>query len=337
MNKQKKISIKDIAKIAGISVSSVSRILNKTGRYSKKTEQRVLQIVDEYGYVTNMAAKSLRSLQSKSIGLMVPDITNEFFSKIAYFCETYLHKKGYTLFICNTNTDPDKEYIYLNDFVSKNIDGIIAISKLTNIPKSLLNANIPIVTLDRISTEKKNIPYVISDEHAGIYKSTELLIQKGCKSIIVIIPGNNNYLDPRALGAMKAMQNYNISFNPQNSLFFINISEQSISNSELLMSRLLNNNIFIDGVVCGSDKIALGVSYAINKHNLQIPQDIKIIGFDNTLYSKLSIPPISTVERNSQLLSESACNILLNLINKTDPNITSIVIPTQLIQRESTA
>ncbi|MCI8515798.1 MAG: LacI family transcriptional regulator [Hungatella sp.] len=333
----KKISIRDIAALAGVSVSSVSRILNKTGRYSKETEQKVLKIVEEYGYTANMSAKSLRSAKTRTISLMVPDITNEFFSRIAYYCETFLHEKGYTLFICNTNNHPEKEETYLNDFVSKNVDGIIAISYLTNIPKSLENSRLPVVTLDRIAKGTHRIPYVINDEYQAAFDATELLIRRGCRHIVALIPLENCNPDhPRLLGFLAARKEHLPGNSFHEPYFPIELSDHSNDDSERLVLELLESRKNLDGIFCGSDRIALGASRAVAQSGRRMPDDIKIIGFDNSLYSRLAVPPISTIGRNSRTLSIKACEMLLELIDHPGKIICPQMIPTRVIERDST-
>lgn len=337
MNNNKKISIKDIANIAGISVSTVSRILNQTGRYSRETEQKVLAIVEEYGYTANMSAKSLRNSRTKTISLMIPDITNEFFARIAYYCETFLHDKGYTLFICNTKENPEIESQYINDFISKNVDGLIAISHLTNTPKCLENYRFPIVTLDRKAQYDPSIPYVINNDYQASYDATELLIKRGCRHIIGLIPGKDAGMgSSRFDGFRDAMNFYHLRGEKEEDSYRIDVSDRSRDESEELVLRLLENGKQIDGIFCGSDRIALGACHAAKRFGLKIPEDIKIIGFDNSVYSRLAEPPISTLKRNSQELSVTACEMLLKLIEEPHQTLESRVIPTTIIERCST-
>ena len=121
-------SIRDIAEIAGVSVATVSRVLNKKGKYSATTEKRVLAVVNSCGYISNMSAKSLREARSHTVGLIVPNVTNAFFSQLAYSIETELFQRNYSVFICNSGTDADKERDYFRTLIGKCVDGILCIS-----------------------------------------------------------------------------------------------------------------------------------------------------------------------------------------------------------------
>lgn len=332
---EKKLSIKDIAKLAGTSVSTVSRILNQKGRYSKETERKVLDVVDKYGYTANTAARSLRNVSTRTVSLMVPDITNEFYARIAYSCETYLHEKGYTLFICNTNEDPEKESVYLNDFVSKDVDGVIAVSYLTEIPKSFQNSRIPIVTLDRIAQGKTDIPSVMNSDEAGAYDLTKLLVDRGCGNIIGLIPAvDDNAEFGRVKGFNNALAEAGLRHPDQ--YYYLKVSDHSEELGKEKVLDLFGEGRKIDGIFCGSDRLALGADRAAAELGLKVPEDIQIVGFDHTMYSRLAVPPITTLKRNSRELSETACDLLLEQIDNPGRKCESVVIPTEIIEREST-
>ena len=138
-------SIRDIAEIAGVSVATVSRVLNKKGKYSATTEKRVLAVVNSCGYISNMSAKSLREARSHTVGLIVPNVTNAFFSQLAYSIETELFQRNYSVFICNSGTDADKERDYFRTLIGKCVDGILCISDLNEIPSDILDRGVPIL------------------------------------------------------------------------------------------------------------------------------------------------------------------------------------------------
>lgn len=335
MNKNK-LTLKEIAELAGTSTATVSRILNQTGRYSKKTEKKVLEIVDQYGYTINTVAKSLRNNQTKTIGLMVPEITNEFYSKIAFYCEQYLHQFGYSLFICSTNNSIENEKNYLSDFISKSVDGIIAVSSFQNVPKTFHNAHIPAVALDRISTTHPNIPSILTNEYQGSFQATEHLIQKGCQNIIALIPtAYDNLPSRRTQGFLDAMSQYNkdihtYTYTPMETF------QSSGTDAESIVFDLIKKYP-IDGIYCGSDRIALGALYGCRRCHKDVPKDIKIIGFDNSTYSQLPTPSLSTIGRSSKQLSEKACKLLLDIINgQEDMDGQHIYESIRLIEREST-
>ena len=326
-----KVTIKDIARQAGISVSTVSRILNKTGRYSKETEKLVLKIVEETGYTANTAARSLRKAATNTIMLMIPDITNDFFSRLAYNIETYLQDQGYTTFICNTRGDSDKEAHYINEAIAKNVDGIIAIAYLEKLPKSYTTSPIPILLLDRVAGD---FPHVINDEYKGTYDVAKLLIDRGSRYIIFLLPyvKENNY-EYRSTGFIDC-----INAHPEcrYELYPVKSGSESLKKAENQIYQLLMSDPSIDGVFCGSDRMALGALYGAQKAKRRVPEDLQIIGFDNAVYSQFSHPTLTTVGRNSQQLSVTACDKILAMIKNPDIKMASAKIPTHIIEREST-
>ena len=166
-------SIRDIAEIAGVSVATVSRVLNKKGKYSATTEKRVLAVVNSCGYISNMSAKSLREARSHTVGLIVPNVTNAFFSQLAYSIETELFQRNYSVFICNSGTDADKERDYFRTLIGKCVDGILCISDLNEIPSDILDRGVPIVCIDRRPVVDRVVPWVGNDDRAAAFNATE--------------------------------------------------------------------------------------------------------------------------------------------------------------------
>ena len=145
----KSSSMRQIAVAAGVSVATVSHVINGSGRFSEDTRKRVEAAIEEYGYVTNMAAKSLRVAQSRTIGMIVPDISNDFFSKIALHVERELATEDYSVFVCNSANDPARERDYFRTLASKQADGIICISGLRRLDGEFVPHGIPVVCIER--------------------------------------------------------------------------------------------------------------------------------------------------------------------------------------------
>lgn len=183
---QKSISIKEIAKMANVSVATVSRVINNNGRFSKETKEKVEALIKEYGYTTNIAAKSLRTSKSKTIGLIVPNIDNAWFSQLALAIEKQFFDNNYSVFICNTSQDEKKEVAYFKSLDSKMVDGIICISGIEEIPSHFLSRDIPIVCIDRKPKDHSEAYYVESNHYSGGYQATEELINQGCKNIAIL-------------------------------------------------------------------------------------------------------------------------------------------------------
>lgn len=335
MNEKKVVSIKDIAALSGVSIATVSRIINKKGRYSKETEKKVMDIIESHGYVSNMAAKSLREAKSHTVGLIVPDISNDFFSTISLHVEKFFADAGYSVFICNSANDSEKEKAYFRTLDSKLVDGIICISGLQSLPSDLTPRNIPIVCIDRYPENDKNIPIVSSDDTMGSYLATEHLIKKDCKNILFIANFTADYnRKTRYHGYEKAMKDYNMDIKKEN-IIYLSGDQPSYVESEVKISNMIQSGYEFDGIFASSDRAALGALYALKRHNIDVPNKVKIIGFDNSLYSRLPSPSISTISRNTTMLAENGSQLLLDMMKEKTIEDQRIIVPINLIERES--
>lgn len=334
-------TIKDIARILNISPSTVSRVLNKKGYYSPEVETKVMDLVNQSGFVYNMSAKTLRNSKSYTIGFMIPDISNAFFSSLALFIEEYCNKKGYSLYICNTHTNPDEEYKHFNNFAANRVDGILCIAQMTKIPMDYQKYNIPIVTMDRVPLCEMPVTKVLSDDYQLSYNIAELLVRKKCKKILLLsvkTPHNENHENSllRVQGFKDGLKHHGISLT-EDHIIGVELSlDDSIFDAEGHINSLLARGVEFDGIFAITDRFALGALYALKKHGIQVPEQVKVIGFDNSIYSMISQPSISTVDRNIEGMALAACNKLFQLIesdNKIDNS--TIIIPSKIIERES--
>lgn len=334
MQNKKTISIKDIAELTGVSTATVSRVLNNKGGYSKKTEEKIKNIIDEYGYVSNLAAKSIRVSKSYTIGLIVPNIQNEFFSNLASCIEEFFYKKGYSVFICNSSNSIDKELDYFKRLESQSVDGIIDATCQKAFSQDTLRKNIPIVFLDRVPVSNIDFPTVVSDDYDGVCQSTQSLIDNGCKNIIFIDAQAGTFQNNR-LSAYKDTLQKNKIFIDEDKILFGNISDPSRVQGETAVTEYLNSGGKVDGIICPSDSLAVGALYAVKRAGLRIPEDIKIIGFDNSIQSQITNPPISTISRSPELMAKQTSQLLLDIIEGTTPKEKHIVINTNLVIRSS--
>lgn len=327
----KKISIKEIAKLAGVSIATVSRVINDNGRFSEETRQKVLDIIKQSGYQTNIVAKSLRTNISQSIGVIVPDITNEFFSTIVLAIEEYCFLNGYTVFICNTNEDKVKEEKYIQNLVSKNVDGIIYIS---DYPIDVELGNIPIVCIDRSPTNKKDLVSIQSDNYLGGFLAGEELAKAGCKNILVLKDYRNlSVVKNRILGFKDALSKYNIVCNSD---LIINIAV-NFREAEEVTLKLIDEKVLFDGIFTTSDTMALGALMGLRKRKLKVPQVVKLVGYDDISAVGYTLPSITSVRQDKEKLGRTAAEIILDMIvNKTVPKEKQNIIPVKLIKREST-
>ncbi|NLC96634.1 MAG: LacI family transcriptional regulator [Erysipelotrichaceae bacterium] len=332
-----KISMKEIAKIAGVSTATVSNVINKTGRYSEETSILVNSVIKEYNYVANSAAKSLRISSSHTIGVILPNIINYYFAHITTMIESYFYEKGYPVFICNTANDPEQEKEYFKLLDQQLVDGIICISCQKMFDSNLISRKIPIVLIDRNPVNTMNLPIIRSDEWTATYQATQLLIKKGCKDIIYLNSrGLKDIVSDREQGYLDALSDNNIVYN-RNKVIKMQKTTSSVGQASDLILEYLDKGQNVDGVICASDNAAIGTIAGLRKRGFRVPEDVKVTGFDNTFQSEITSPTLTTIERYPELMAKIASQKLYDLIKGVDNDIKDdVVCSIKLIEREST-
>lgn len=330
---KKRLTIKKIAELSGVSVATVSKVLNNNGRYSEDTKQKVLDIVKENDYRPNAVAKSLRTSKSKTIGVIVPDITNEFFAQVVLSIDNYCASHGYSVFIFNSAEDEEREIQYVKDLEVKGIDGLIALSgsdKLLNYQKDL---NIPIVCMDR-KPKQQGVAVISSDNYTGGYIATKELIENGCNKILMI----RDYRDvmpmvERYNGYVKALEESGLTYNT-NYVLKVEIGIEQGKNA--IKEVLKKKDLEFDGIFAAVDWLALGAVLALEEEGIRVPEDIKVVGYDNITLAKYNKPSITSINQDKNALGEQAAESLLEMIENEVSAQNVITIPVELVKRQST-
>jgi len=333
--KKKNVSIKEIAALSGVSVATVSRVINNNGRFSEETRKKVLTVIEETNYETNTIAKSLRMKKSNTIGILVPDISNAFFSSLVRKLESHLFEKGYSTIICNTNRNKEKEVAYLTTLESKMIDGLIVISGQKEFALGNLNRQIPVICIDRKPKGGEGIALIHSDNYQGGVVATKELIQNGCKKLTLLAnQATMSSFKYRQEGFIDTVKKHQLQ---RDSLEIPPIGElsQTEATKIVLLEKLKAGEIY-DGIFALNDRLAIGAIEAILEFGLRIPDDIKIVGFDNDPISKYCYPKLTTVRQNTAELSERACATLLVLIEGQVVEEKQQIVPIELIKRGTT-
>lgn len=327
----KKISIKEIAEICNVSVATISRVINHKGGYSKETKEKVLKLIAESEYRQNMNAKSLRTNKSQTIGIIVPDISNEFFAKIIQSVEKEALKYDYSVFVCNTDENIEIEKMQLNKLIGQFVDGIIYISGGLNL-HDYINVDIPMVFIDRY-VEDSSI-FIESDNFNGGYMATKELIDSGCKKIIIMKSSKEiSAYKSRYLGYLKALEDKNLNFSDELACN-IDIIDYKVAHDKIL--EVLDSGITFDGVFATNDAMAIGIVMALNERRIKIPEEVKIVGFDNISATEITSIPITTINQNKKKMGEIAVELLMDRILNRESVITNRKLPVNLIRRKST-
>ena len=324
-------TIKEIAQMAGVSSATVSKVLNgKDKSISSATRERILRIVEEQGYIPNGIAKSLRIKSTKTFGLVIPNVTNPFFSELAKGIEDASEAEGYSLILCNTYGKDNREKQYLRILEEKKVDGAIIAASTKEDIEVIERVSFPIVLLDRDIEVGSNIGKVIVDNEYGGYVATKHLAQIGCKRIGHITsslkdnPSNNRYK-----GMLRALEELDLEID-HNLYHFGKFSIDTGYEGALEIASKQN----IDGIFCGNDIIAIGAINGLKEMGYKIPNDIKIVGYDDIYISKYIDPPLTTIRQPIYSIGSNAVDLLLNMITKNGKDIKRKLIP-QLVIRES--
>ncbi|ECB9649115.1 LacI family transcriptional regulator [Listeria monocytogenes] len=332
----KKTSIKDIAKLSGVSVATVSRVINDNGRFSEETREKVLAVIKETNYQMNFSAKSLRMNKSFSVGILVPDISNYFFSSVVQQIEAILFDQGYSTIICNTGRNLDKEMAYLNMLESKMVDGLIVISGADEFGFKYTNAEngIPYVCIDRQPKDKKDTIFISSNHYQGAFEATEVLIHAGVKSPVIFMHSRqSSSAKERLKGFQDALKKNNIRYDPDVSKFTVDLQIHDYQKSIITF---VNEVTTMDGIFAINDNIALELLNLLPTIGKKIPNDIKVIGFDDTPQCNYTVPKLSSVKQNIPKIAQITVDNLITIIKnpKQKKRITEIV-PVELSLKDS--
>lgn len=324
------ITINDVASKAGVSVATVSRVLNNRGPISEKTRKTVNQAMKELDYQPNEIARSLSKQHSKIIGLILPSVAHEFYGELAYYIETYAYKNGYKLMLCNSFYDKDKEKSYVDMLSGNKVDGIIVGSHTKDV-SHFIGISLPLLSIERVLSD--NIPAILSNNYQGGVIAARHLISKGCKKLIHISGDLSMqlYSDNRYKGFADVCEKEKVEYK-----LYQATEEMLVSlDYSKLVAAILYECPDVDGIFASSDIIAAQIIKTCAVYGINIPRDIKVVGFDGIKLSDLINPPITTIKQDIEEIANKAIGVMLELINRnTVENET--IIPVSLIERRTT-
>lgn len=309
----------DVAKLAGVSPTTVSRVINKKGYLSQKTIDKVNAAMRELGYKPNTLARSLQGKSAKLVGLIFPSTSNIFFAELLEHLEIKLFKHGYKVIICNSENDPVKERDYLEMLSAHQVDGIISSSHNLGLD-DYEKVEAPIVAFDR--NLAPNVPIVSSDNFAGGQLAAQLLEKQGCQNIIMIT-GNDNSNSPTGLRAL--------GFNyPRKSYPTINVpSNLSTIRREMEIRSILARHK-PDGIFASDDLTAILIMKMAEQLGLSLSQDLKVIGYDGTNFVETYFPQLATIKQPLPEIASLLVDVLLKKI-AGEPTQKDYILPVQLI------
>lgn len=335
------ITLKQIAETLGISITTVSKALKNYPDVSPKTRKAVLDLAKSLSYTPNSFAVNLRTKESRTIGLIIPEVVHHFFSNVINGIIDEAEKNGYLVIILQSNESLELEKKQVELLMNKRVDGIImSLSNESNNDehiKEIIRKELPFVMFDKIS---KLIPCskVIIDDRKAAFNAVEHLIQKGCKKIAHIRgPVNPQNAIDRFLGYKKALEKNNIPFDPK---LVYTCKNVTFDEGKEFAKQIIEEHTDIDGVFVITDLVAVGVLAYFNEKKIKVPEQIKVIGFSNWFMSQVITPKLSTVDQPSFEMGVQSFGLLLEEINTRKELLPfqprTIELETGIIEREST-
>ncbi len=318
-----KPKLDDVAKLANVSKTTVSRVLNKRGYLSQETIDKVYDAMEKLNYQPNTVARQLYNKKTNIIGLLFPAVSNPFFGELVEELEKKLYSQGYKVIIGNSMNDPEKEKNYLNQLLSNQVDGLIVGTHNQNI-QQYQNENLPIVAIDRIMNQ--DIPVIESDNYSGGKQATERLIQKGAKKIIhttgpdtLDTPANRRreaYEETMTYHGLQPIH-YSVDFN-------ISYTEKTG-----IFNQIFIDHPDVDGVFASNDVDALLIMQIAKKFNKSIPEDLLIVGYDGSKIMRNMFPNLTTIVQPIEEIANKALEVL-NLRLEKQETLSEYILPVSI-------
>lgn len=328
-------TIKDVAKLAGVSSTTVSHVINKTRFVAEDTSKAVWDAIQQLNYSPSAVARSLKVNTTKSIGMIITTSEAPYFAEIVLAVEEHCYQQGYSLFLCNTQNEPEKIQNHLDMLIKKRVDGVLVMcSEYTRDSLELFNdTNIPMVVMDWGKADDHS-DRILDNSFEGGYLATQHLIENGHKDIGVIAGHLSKTLSKeRYEGFLKAMHKANLPVRQE----WIYEGDFEPESGFEQMNNLLRLEKLPTAIFCFSDTIALGAISALSEKGLSVPSDMSIIGYDNIHSSRFYSPPLTTIHQSKSRLGVKALNILLERIkiDKTQYQPQTIEFHPELVLRRS--
>ena len=312
----KDITLKEIATKLGISITTVSKALKNYPDVSEKTKKSVIELAQHLHYTPNSFAVNLRTKESKTIGLIIPEVVHHFFSNVVNAIIDQAEKSGYLVIILQSNETLALEKKQVELLINKRVDGIImSLSNESNNDdhiKEIMNRKIPFVMFDKIAKLSKCSKVIIDDQKAA-FNAVQHLIDNGCKKIVHIRgPLNPQNSIDRYIGYKKALEKNNIPFDAK---LVYSCENVTFEEGRAFAKQIIEEHADVDGIFAITDLVAVGVLAYFNENKINVPEQVAIIGFSNWFMSQVLTPKLSTIDQPSHEMGIASFNLLLEEMN----------------------
>ncbi|MBO0994921.1 LacI family DNA-binding transcriptional regulator [Bacillus sp. SD088] len=322
-----KVKLEDVAKRAGVSPTTVSRVLNNRGYISDKTRQKVEQAIEDLNYYPNDIARSLFKKRTNFIGLVLPTINNPFFSELALYIENICSEMGYKVILCNSLMQMEKEKAYARMLIGHQVDGIIVCTYNRGV-EAYKQPKLPIVAIDHYLSP--TIPVVGSDNYAGGKMAVQHLIDQGCRNIIHI----NGPVELETPTQMRRKAYEDLVGNPI-TYELIDLFEEEYT--AMSIKQILKKHPEADGIFASDDLIAATCLKVANELGIDVPDQLKIVGYDGTETVMRLLPQLTTIKQPIEDIAKTSVSKLMNLIENPNTNeVLETFLPIELVINETT-
>lgn len=328
-------TISDVAKLSGLSKTTVSRVINNHSYVSKEKKELVMKAMKELNYTPNPSARRLRGNLTTTLGVIVPRIVNPFFSSLVNSIEQAAYKKGYQVLICQSNEDKAKELAFLNLLKTKQVDGVImtSIENDWDVIESYKEYGSILLCNDYVN--QAVVPMIRLDQMKGAYLGAKHLIERGHQKIAYCTGGlfdEQGKGKDRNQGFQKALHEAGIKINPK----WIFIDQHTIEDGKQVIKQILEMDDRPTAIFTGSDEVAGGIMIGAKERGLTIPDDLAIIGFDDQPIAEILDPKLTTIRQPVDQMGEKSVEVILEMLDNPEMEIKSYELPIELIVRQST-
>jgi LacI family transcriptional regulator, repressor for deo operon, udp, cdd, tsx, nupC, and nupG len=326
-------NIQQVAKQAGVSVATVSRVLNGQNTVSVKTRMKVEEAIKKLNYEPSLLGRNLRTSESRLLLILIPTISNPFYLEIIKGIEQVAISQNYNILLCETDSNPEKENIYFDLVRKKMADGIITMDPAVNVETlKKLAENYAVIQCSEYE-ECTGIPYVTIDNEEASYRAVKHLIQIGHHKI-ALMNADEKYLfaRQRKMGYKRALEENGITLRNE---YIISTSNLGFENGQYAMKKILNLQDRPTAVFAVSDLLAIGALKEINIAGLHVPNDIAVVGFDKIDFSNMTNPTLTTIAQPMRKMGNVAARMLIEKIKGEE--VESIILDHELVIRESTS
>jgi len=327
-------TIREVAESAGVSYATVSHVINNTRLVSQETRERVLAAMDALNYRPNALARSLRQGKTHTIGLILPDSANPFFAEISRGIEDEAFKRGYSVFLCNTELDTQRELFYVDVLSNRQVDGIIfvAAGDQADSLDFLIRRNMPVVLIDR-DIPNVEVDAVLTDHQLGGFLATRHLLELGHKRIACIAgPSSITPSAERITGYRKALEEAGLA--PDEDLI-LRGDYHSRSGMEITQV-ILRMDPRPTAIFALNDLMALGALRAAAEAGYSVPGDLAVVGYDDLEIARFTTPPLTTIAQPKKEIGAQAIQLLVDRMSRKSRAPSRLVLPPELIVRRST-